>query len=46
MYLKNHPAPEDIEYYLCGPKVMNDAVIKLAMDYGVDRENILLDDFG
>jgi len=46
MYLKNHPAPEDIEYYLCGPKVMNDAVIKLAMDYGVDRENVLLDDFG
>jgi len=46
MYLKNHPSPEDIEYYLCGPKVMNDAVIKLAMDYGVDRENILLDDFG
>ena len=46
LYLKNHPAPEDIEYYLCGPKVMNDAVIKLAMDYGVDRENILLDDFG
>ena len=46
MYLKNHPAPEDIEYYLCGPKVMNDAVIKLAMDLGVDREHILLDDFG
>jgi len=46
MYLKNHPSPEEIEYYLCGPKVMNDAVIKLAMDYGVDRENILLDDFG
>jgi Na+-transporting NADH:ubiquinone oxidoreductase subunit F len=46
MYLKNHPSPEDIEYYLSGPKVMNDAVIKLAMDYGVDRENILLDDFG
>ena len=45
-YLKNHPAPEDIEYYLCGPKVMNDAVIKLAMDLGVDREHILLDDFG
>ena len=45
-YLKNHPAPEDIEYYLCGPKVMNDAVIKLAMDMGVDREHILLDDFG
>jgi Na+-transporting NADH:ubiquinone oxidoreductase subunit F len=46
LYLKNHPAPEDIEYYLCGPKVMNDAVIKLAMDMGVDREHILLDDFG
>jgi Na+-transporting NADH:ubiquinone oxidoreductase subunit F len=46
LYLKHHPAPEDIEYYLCGPKVMNDAVIKLAMDMGVDREHILLDDFG
>jgi Na+-transporting NADH:ubiquinone oxidoreductase subunit F len=46
VYLKHHPAPEDIEYYLCGPKVMNDAVIKLAMDMGVDREHILLDDFG
>ena len=46
LYLKNHPSPEDIEYYLCGPKVMNDAVIKLAMDLGVDREHILLDDFG
>jgi len=45
-YLKHHPAPEEIEYYLCGPKVMNDAVIKLAMEFGVDRENILLDDFG
>ena len=46
LYLRNHPAPEDIEYYLCGPKVMNDAVIRLAMDLGVDREHILLDDFG
>jgi len=46
LYLKNHPAPEDIEYYLCGPKVMNYAVIRLAMDLGVDREHILLDDFG
>jgi Na+-transporting NADH:ubiquinone oxidoreductase subunit F len=46
LYLKNHPSPEDIEYYLCGPKVMNDAVIKLATDLGVDREHILLDDFG
>jgi Na+-transporting NADH:ubiquinone oxidoreductase subunit F len=46
LFLKNHPAPEDVEYYLCGPKVMNDAVIRLLTDYGVDRENILLDDFG
>jgi Na+-transporting NADH:ubiquinone oxidoreductase subunit F len=46
MYLKDHPAPEDIEYYLCGPDVMNKAVIKLAMEFGVDRENVMLDDFG
>lgn len=46
MYLARHPAPEDIEFYLCGPDVMNKAVIKLAMDFGVDRENIMLDDFG
>jgi Na+-transporting NADH:ubiquinone oxidoreductase subunit F len=46
MYLEKHPAPEDIEFYLCGPDVMNKAVIKLAMEFGVDRENIMLDDFG
>lgn len=46
MFFRNHPNPEDVEYYLCGPKVMNDAVIRLALDHGVDRENILLDDFG
>ena len=46
LFLKNHPSPEDVEYFLCGPKVMNDAVIRLLTDYGVDRENILLDDFG
>ncbi len=45
-YLMKHPAPEDIEYYLCGPGVMNQAVIDMLMDLGVDRENILLDDFG
>jgi Na+-transporting NADH:ubiquinone oxidoreductase subunit F len=45
-YLAQHPAPEDIEFYLCGPDVMNKAVIKLATEFGVDRENILLDDFG
>jgi Na+-transporting NADH:ubiquinone oxidoreductase subunit F len=45
-YLKDHPAPEDVEYYMCGPGVMNKAVIDMLLSIGVDRENILLDDFG
>lgn len=45
-YLKDHPAPEDCEFYMCGPPVMNAAVIKMLEDLGVERENILLDDFG
>jgi Na+-transporting NADH:ubiquinone oxidoreductase subunit F len=45
-YLSAHPAPEDIEYYMCGPGVMNNAVIDMLLSLGVDRENILLDDFG
>jgi Na+-transporting NADH:ubiquinone oxidoreductase subunit F len=45
-YLAEHPAPEDCEYYLCGPPMMNTAVIKMLEDLGVSRENILLDDFG
>jgi len=45
-YLKDHPAPEDCEYYLCGPPMMNAAVIHLLEDLGVEPENILLDDFG
>jgi len=45
-YLKDHPAPEDIEYYMCGPGPMTKAVIQMLLDLGVDRENILLDDFG
>lgn len=45
-YLKNHPAPEDCEYYICGPPVMNAAVLKLLDNLGVEPENILLDDFG
>jgi Na+-transporting NADH:ubiquinone oxidoreductase subunit F len=45
-YLKNHPAPEDVEYYMCGPPMMNSAVIKMLLDLGVERENIMLDDFG
>ncbi len=45
-YLKNHPAPEDIEYYLCGPPMMNAAVFKMLDDLGVEPENIAYDDFG
>ncbi len=45
-YLKNHPAPEDIEYYMCGPGPMTKAVIGMLLDLGVERENIMLDDFG
>lgn len=45
-YLKNHDAPEDIEYYLCGPPMMNAAVEKMLFDLGVPRENIMFDDFG
>jgi Na+-transporting NADH:ubiquinone oxidoreductase subunit F len=45
-YLKNHPAPEDCEYYLCGPPMMNTSVIKMLLDNGVEPENIMLDDFG
>ena len=45
-YLAEHPAPEDCEYYLCGPPMMNSAVIKMLDSLGVQEENILLDDFG
>ncbi len=45
-YLKNHPAPEDVEYYICGPPMMNTAVINMLHDLGVEDENILFDDFG
>ncbi len=45
-YLKDHPAPEDCEYYLCGPPVMNSAVIAMLDAQGVEPENILMDDFG
>lgn len=45
-YLKHHPAPEDVEYYMCGPPMMNAAVIKMLKDLGVEDENIMLDDFG
>lgn len=45
-YLKDHPAPEDCEFYMCGPPMMNASVIKLLEDLGVEPENVLLDDFG
>ena len=45
-YLKDHPAPEDNEYYMCGPPMMNAACIKMLEDLGVEPENIALDDFG
>ncbi|MEL6106025.1 MAG: NADH:ubiquinone reductase (Na(+)-transporting) subunit F [Planctomycetota bacterium] len=45
-YLSKHPAPEDIEYYICGPPMMNQAVFKMLDDLGVEPENIAFDDFG
>jgi Na+-transporting NADH:ubiquinone oxidoreductase subunit F len=45
-YLKHHPAPEDCEYYMCGPPMMNNAVINMLLELGVERDNIRLDDFG
>ena len=45
-YLKDHDSPEDIEYYLCGPPIMNTSVITMLTDLGVEPENIALDDFG
>ena len=45
-YLKSHPAPEECEYYLCGPPIMNKCVLEMLDDLGVEPENIALDDFG
>ena len=45
-YLQQHASPEDIEYYLCGPPKMNQAVFQLPDDLGVEQENIAFDDFG
>ena len=45
-YLKNHPAPEDCEYYLWGPPIMNQSVINMLLSLGVERDDIMLDDFG
>jgi Na+-transporting NADH:ubiquinone oxidoreductase subunit F len=45
-YLNEHEAPEDCEFYMCGPPMMNAAVITMLENLGVERENIMLDDFG
>lgn len=45
-YLKDHPAPEDCEFYMCGPPMMNSAVIGMLEDLGVEPDSIFLDDFG
>lgn len=45
-YLKNHDTPEDVEYYLCGPPMMNSSVVKMLDNLGVPAENIAFDDFG
>lgn len=45
-YLEKHPAPEDAEYYLCGPPLMSTATVHMLEDLGVERDNIYLDDFG
>ena len=45
-YLNDHPAPEDIEYYICGPPLMLQAVLGMLDDLGVEEEMIRFDDFG
>ena len=45
-YLKDHPEPEEVEFYLCGPPLMNAAVLKMLDDMGVPDENVRFDDFG
>ena len=45
-YLSKHDAPDDIEFYFCGPPMMNQAVLKMCDDWGVPEENVAFDDFG
>jgi len=45
-YLKKHDEPEEIEFYFCGPPLMNQAVLKMCDDWGVPPENVSFDDFG
>ena len=44
-YLSQHEEPEDIDFYMCGPPMMNSAVIRMLTDLGVEKENIMLDEF-
>ena len=46
VFLKNHPAPEECEYYFCGPPQMTKAVVGLLDNLGVEKDNIFFDDFG
>ncbi|WP_250632975.1 NADH:ubiquinone reductase (Na(+)-transporting) subunit F [Rhodoflexus caldus] len=45
-YLSKHPEPEEIEFYFCGPPMMNAAVLKMCDDFGIPPENVAFDDFG
>jgi Na+-transporting NADH:ubiquinone oxidoreductase subunit F len=45
-YLQNHPAPEDCEYYICGPPLMLQAALQMLEELGVESDNIAFDDFG
>ena len=45
-YLKDHPVPEEVEYYMCGPPLMSSAVAAMLEDIGVERDRIFYDDFG
>jgi Na+-transporting NADH:ubiquinone oxidoreductase subunit F len=45
-YLRDHPSPEEVEYYMCGPPMMNTSCIQMLKSLGVEDEDIMLDDFG
>ena len=45
-YLKQHPTPEDCEFYICGPPMMNTALMNMFDELGVEEDNIFCDDFG
>lgn len=45
-YLNDHPFPEDVEFYFCGPPMMNEAVVKMTDEFGIPPENVRFDDFG